>query len=233
MGGTLLGTHRLPILSSSTPSHPQPHLHTHLPHGTYLNPSSSPDTNGTVTSLALDGDYVVIGLANSNIKVYSARTGVLVRTLRGHESGVWGVCLVTRGGWLEGRRKGKGKRQKTEMVVEGGEQNLYLSETIGAEMRHALGLDEEDPEPGHERSEGHLSDSDRESDNESDGGCKKKDYKPGRPSFMSFSSIGWGQPNSIIVSGGCDKVLKVWDSKSGYAIPFHIFFFILSKLYLH
>jgi len=34
--------------------------------------------------------------------VFSTHTGVLARTLVGHESGVWGVCLVGKGGWREG-----------------------------------------------------------------------------------------------------------------------------------
>jgi F-box and WD-40 domain protein CDC4 len=36
-----------------------------------------------------------------------------------------------------------------------------------------------------------------------------------KPSNMCFSSQGWGQPNSLIVSGGCDKVVRVWDVQSG------------------
>jgi hypothetical protein len=35
-------------------------------------------------------------------QVFSTHTGVLARTLVGHESGVWGVCLVGKGGWREG-----------------------------------------------------------------------------------------------------------------------------------
>lgn len=34
-------------------------------------------------------------------------------------------------------------------------------------------------------------------------------------SDMCYSSTGWGQPNSIVVSGGCDKVIMVWDVKTG------------------
>ena len=37
----------------------------------------------------------------------------------------------------------------------------------------------------------------------------------GKPSNMCFASQGWGQPNSLIVSGGCDKVVRVWDVQSG------------------
>lgn len=156
------------------------------------------NANGTVTSLALDSDYVIIGLANSNIKVFSAKTGVLVRTLMGHESGVWGVCLISRGGWmdLESTKK-KGKRKTT----------AGMAGMLGQEMKRAIGLDTEDYPP--------VAD---DIENEEHPGLNNqpKIYDPGRPSFMSNSSIGWGQPNSIIVSGGCDKVLKVWDIKSGW-----------------
>ncbi|KIM39511.1 hypothetical protein M413DRAFT_447003 [Hebeloma cylindrosporum] len=69
----------------------------------------------TVTSFALDKSWLVVGLANSSIKVFSAHSGVLARTLVGHESGVWGVCLVGKGGWREG-----GEMVKEEFVEAGG-----------------------------------------------------------------------------------------------------------------
>lgn len=71
-GGHLLRSHRIPIIS--------------------------PADSGVITSLAIDSDWVVVGLANSKIHVFSAKTGVLARTLVGHESGVWAVCLVSKGG---------------------------------------------------------------------------------------------------------------------------------------
>ena len=58
-----------------------------------------------------------MGLANCRIHVFSAKTGVLSRTLTGHEQGVWAVNLVSRGGhWgggaMRSDRKGKGRRWK-------------------------------------------------------------------------------------------------------------------------
>lgn len=32
---------------------------------------------------------------------------------------------------------------------------------------------------------------------------------------VSSSSDGWGQPHALVVSGGCDKVVRVWDVNSG------------------
>jgi hypothetical protein len=118
-GGHLLRSHRLPALSNSSipdPTNLHQHLHNHQHHlpslsNPYLLPNPHPhpqptptpspvpaaDT-GVVTSLALDSDWVVVGLAGSRIHVFSARTGVLARTLVGHDAGVWGVCLVSRGG---------------------------------------------------------------------------------------------------------------------------------------
>ena len=111
----------------------------------------------------------MVGFADSKIKVFSARTGVLTRTLVGHESGVWGLCLVSSGGVkLVNTNKSKGKRRTT--------------------------TSEEDDVPGTGLDQGKY---------------------PDMPSNLCFASQGWGQPNSLIVSGGCDKVVRVWDVQSG------------------
>lgn len=37
------------------------------------------------------------------------------------------------------------------------------------------------------------------------------------------ASEGWGQPNAIVVSAGCDQVIKVWEVERGYvlsSVPF-------------
>ena len=33
--------------------------------------------------------------------------------------------------------------------------------------------------------------------------------------LANSTSVGFGQPNDLVVSGGCDKVVKVWDLRSG------------------
>ena len=50
---------------------------------------------------------------------------------------------------------------------------------------------------------------------EEDTGGVDQGKTPDKPSNMCYTSQGWGQPNSLIVSGGCDKVVRVWDVQSG------------------
>ncbi|CAD6934178.1 unnamed protein product, partial [Tilletia caries] len=49
----------------------------------------------TVTSLAVDRDWIVVGMASSKIHVFDARTGLYYATLRGHETGVWALAMVS------------------------------------------------------------------------------------------------------------------------------------------
>ncbi|KAI5995454.1 WD40-repeat-containing domain protein [Pisolithus albus] len=116
-GGTLLQSHRTSVVT--------------------------PD-GGVITSVAMDYDQVVVGLANSKIHVFNADSGVMARTLIGHELGVWAV-------------------------------HLRLSRTPSRNIST-------------------------------------------KPSDICCSSEGWGQPNPIVVSGGCDKRLRVWDVVSGRCI---------------
>ena len=111
-GGTPLRNHRLPIL--------QPDM-------------------GVVTSLAMDEDWIVAGLSDNKIHVFSRRTGVLSRTLVGCQGGVWAVWLVEKG---------------------------------------------TSPSP------------------------RKKNTNSG--------SAGWGQKTSLVVSGGCDKAVRVWNVETGW-----------------
>ncbi|KAG2075530.1 WD40 repeat-like protein [Suillus decipiens] len=102
-GGHILHTHRMPI--------------------------PTPDS-GVVTSVALDTEWVVVGLANSKIHLFSAITGVLSRTLTGHELGVWAVHLICRGGyWGRGEMDEDGYPDDADDPV------------VPAALKTALGID--------------------------------------------------------------------------------------------
>lgn len=65
-----------------------------------------------VTSIGFDDEWIVIGMATNEIHVFAAPTGEYVRTLSGHELGVWALALVSRGGERDPRdvREPKSKR---------------------------------------------------------------------------------------------------------------------------
>ncbi|KAH7890915.1 WD40 repeat-like protein [Phlebopus sp. FC_14] len=170
-GGKLLRAHRMPIVT--------------------------PD-GGVITSVALDSDRVIVGLANSKIHIFSTNTGVLCRTLTGHEMGVWAVHLVSRGGYWE---------EPVDVDTLGNElraTSMPLPDStpepniVPPKLRTALGLDmrRRVKRPT--------------STQISDGSARSSD--------SCCASEGWGQPNPIVVSGGCDKHLRVWDVVSGHCI---------------
>lgn len=155
------------------------------------------------TSMAIDAQWVVVGLANSRIHIFSARTGVLSRTLIGHDSGVWAVALISEGGQPVGRDPCMHPLEGDPLVA-----SHPQDEALPLALRTAVGLDKSTniskvrlrprsvPDPF------------------ADGG-KAERPRFGKPSYPGGASDGWGQPNALVVSGGCDKELRVWDVKTG------------------
>ncbi|KAG7087266.1 hypothetical protein E1B28_013245 [Marasmius oreades] len=240
-GGQLLRAHRTPASSSASP-------------------------DNVITSLALNNEWVIVGLANSRIHVFSGRTGVLARTLVGHESGVWAVCLIAANGseaqsefmvpdsddhappppprnhhsWdnlsgIEGTRNlamtlnPRGRRGRKQRLFiapfdeEEEQEHPQEVQYVPPAMRVALGLElDEFGEDGEDDDE--VSDEDVQTPVEEPSGTtftsriNGAHMDTGKPSEPSGCSEGWGQPNAIVVSGGCDKTLRVWDVLSGYCI---------------
>ena len=190
-GGRCLRAHRIPV----------------------LDPNS-----GVVTSVALDADWLVAGLANHRIHIFSTHTGSLVRTLVGHELGVWAVDLVSRGGALDPshpRHNSSGTPVSGGGVLEvvdgpallqhnrapPGAQVLDpqgLDHILSPSMRAALALDAQYPPIAH---------------------AYKQDDEINRSesarSDVAGATRGWGQPGALVVSGGCDKDVRVWDVRTG------------------
>lgn len=206
-GGKLLRTHRIPLVSTSqalvAPRNPADE------------PAAAP-ASAIPTSIALDDAWLVVGLANSRIHVFSAKTGVLSRTLVGHESGVWAVALV----------RGTQDDRAAPHVDDAADGDSACDDDDGPNddpssvqdppmpptLRRALGLDIGSP-GGDKRSRRRSA-----SDVFSHGKGKARTKAPppvDKPSDPTGSSDGWGQPNALVVSGGCDKELRVWDVKSG------------------
>lgn len=67
--------------------------------GRLLSTQMSAADNGVVTSLAFDGEWIVVAMETSQVHVFEGEEGGYVRTLEGHQqSGVWCLSLVSKGG---------------------------------------------------------------------------------------------------------------------------------------
>jgi F-box and WD-40 domain protein CDC4 len=196
-GGRCLRAHRIPV----------------------LDPNS-----GVVTSVALDADWLVAGLANHRIHVFSTHTGSLVRTLVGHELGVWAVDLVSRGGALDPSHSQSPHHNSSSTPVSGGgvaevvdgpallQHNRAppgaqvldpqgLDHLLSPSMRAALALDAQYPPIVHAY--------EREDD---------PSLSESARSDVAGATRGWGQPGALVVSGGCDKDVRVWDVRTGLTL---------------
>lgn len=179
-----------------------------------------PDS-GVVTSVALDADWLVAGLANHRIHIFSTHTGSLVRTLVGHELGVWAVDLVSRGGALDPAHPRPPPQNPGTSTTNGGSFPdvadgpallLHNRAPAGAQVLDPQGLDH--LLPPSMRAALAL---DAQYTPAAPTCAETND--PGRAesarSDVAGATRGWGQPGALVVSGGCDKDVRVWDVQTG------------------
>ena len=145
----------------------------------------------------MDNEWIAIGLANSRVHVFSVATGVLARTLSGHEAGVWSLWLVSRGG---ASGKGKAEEGTEEVSVD----STPSSSPGSDELPFQSVFDALNPE-----------DSSSSRPNSSTPVAEEQDPTE-EQSDPCNASRGWGQTNALVVSGSCDKMIRVWDIKSGW-----------------
>jgi F-box and WD-40 domain protein CDC4 len=67
-------------------------------HGGHIQCTRVGNDSGVVTSLALDGELMVVGMTSHKIHIFRAKTGEFVKSLVGHEAGVWCLILISPGG---------------------------------------------------------------------------------------------------------------------------------------
>ncbi|GAA5849802.1 hypothetical protein JCM8547_000567 [Rhodosporidiobolus lusitaniae] len=299
-----------PLPSHSRPPQPQPfsykrHFKTayltqdawlHGP-GRLLSTQMSAD-DGVVTSLGFDDEWIVVGMATSKVHVFEAELGTYVRTLEGHELGVWCLTLVSKGGgprggvageaagWEgDGGVKGKGRAtferpEASPMGTTFSQPGLSFSSSStlnvpgltgtggtnffrdGATTPLAASFHSSPSSPSHGRPSGSNPSSSSSSSAPLDSRHPRR-----RRSFPSSSSTspppsssrpssfypssssasqqqgeeggglgigaggptgdaaqqagvcgtarGWGQEGAVVVSGGCDRDVRVWDVETG------------------
>jgi F-box and WD-40 domain protein CDC4 len=165
----------------------------------------------------------VVGLANSSIQTFDVRTGKRTKSLKGHTSGVWAVCLVEPGGeWAGGP---EGDEDHDDWVLH--------SQSYADDTEDCVPSSPDSFEPGQFGEESRDMNSHPPPVSQMPPTPPRKprqspwysSYELGtlddpvemeeKPSDMAFASDGWGQSNTIVVSGGCDKDVRVWELPSG------------------
>ncbi|KAJ9092629.1 hypothetical protein QFC19_008667 [Naganishia cerealis] len=199
--------------------------------GKLLSSHTSHD-DGVVTSLAVDGEFIVIGMANSKIHVFSARDGTFVKTLVGHELGVWCLTLVSPTPPTSTRQDGRvatgearAARQAGEDgeayvdvddVMEMGDPGFFSSRSASSAgpsqwKKRRMRDDRQIPTHG-SSSGGGISYMDQD---EGDVPAPSSKARRMQQSDVCGAAKGWGQRDPIVISGGCDRDVKVWNVTTG------------------
>lgn len=206
--------------------------------GRLLSTHSSVD-EGTVTTLVMDDKYIAIGMATNKIHIFEAGRGMFLRTLSGHELGVWTLFLVSAG------RPAPQSRQDDDHgsdYMEGYEEEDFQKsrKRARAETRRASFDEGSLRGQGQSRNGGdHSRQSQRPlnrmtrdvplGSTDPEGpfgprypGCEHdgRRFKTGE----AKAAYGWGQKSTYMVSGGCDRDIRVWDVETGecvHVLPGH------------
>jgi len=184
----------------------------------------------------MNTDYIVIGMANTKIHLFEAERGKFIRTFAGHELGVWALYLVSNGppptdgiyndeigmdgelnfnmGSYDNDPDSSG-RAKARKRSRGDTRRASLGESSyrgGLPSHHANGSSSQSTQSGLRTQPGSYD--------------PNGPFGPRYPGVEIYGSRwqtsdpanaahGWGQKQQFIVSGGCDRDVKVWDLETG------------------
>lgn len=180
--------------------------------GRLLSTQMSAADNGVVTSLAFDGEWIVVAMETSQVHVFKGDEGGYVRTLEGHQqSGVWCLSLVSKGGGggalddERGRPDSSSPGRKSPPPTNDDEFATSWNDPAdfdGSRAREGwlggggggggMGIGAGGPTAGESPTA----------------------YQQQQGSACS-TARGWGQDGAVLVSGGCDRTVRVWDVSTG------------------
>lgn len=176
--------------------------------------SHTSSDDGVVTSLAVDDDYIVIGMANSKIHIFNAHNGTFLRTLTGHELGVWCLTLVSAakdGGEVAEESEGSRMSYESESTTGGPSKGKKRRVTSWTDTRSPSGPSQHRPFSGFNFDDGEATYGSMMDDSD----VPPPRARRMRQSDVCGAALGWGQKDAIIISGGCDRDVKVWNVTTG------------------
>ena len=155
----------------------------------------------------------MIGMANSKVHIFDAKNGAFTRSLVGHDLGVWALVLVHPSSRLppapiyeeesfsrlpkapgayrddgQSRRASFNGPAPEQFVPTQGSNSAYISRP-----NTALGFGTRQGIPGK----------------------AARTARRMKQSDICGSARGWGNERHLVVSGGCDREVKVWDADNG------------------
>ena len=180
-------------------------------HGGRLLANSTTGDNSVVTTLSFDESFIVIGMAKAKINIYDSNTGQFRRSLKGHDLGVWASVLVSP---VPRARDGASDL----MPVDGAPRFKRLQTSTSSRSSQTSGTRRASSFNGVTQSAGPSSSQSYQSffGATSPGGFGSSHEGRSSGNDPCNSARGWiGLNRPIVVSGGCDREVKVWDATTG------------------
>lgn len=203
--------------------------------------------DSVVTTLSFDETWIVVGMANSKIHVFSAFNGGWKRSLEGraaHTQGVWAMVLVsppprtatatqtaTANQMQMQEQDMKRMRGTRGMGWYGAQASASTSTSTSPNGWFGINPPSSYPHPQTQTQTQTQSETqenetpyqhgrENQSRGQDQGGNENEDEDENEGSNLCGSVRGWqGLKTSLVVSGGCDKQVKVWDVETGYVSP--------------
>lgn len=182
--------------------------------------------DSVVTTLSFDESWIVVGMANSKIHLFSAVNGAWKKSLEGrggHTQGVWAMVLVSPpmanhiGG--QERMRGRGMAGYGAQASTAPSASASASASTSTSPNGWFGFNLLFSHPHHETPTQAQAYTQDERENQS-GKSQEEDENETEGGNLCGSVRGWqGLKTSLVVSGGCDKQVKVWDVETGYVFP--------------
>ncbi|TIB37955.1 hypothetical protein E3P86_01957 [Wallemia ichthyophaga] len=194
--------------------------------GRLISSHVSPE-DAVVTSLVMDDNFIIIGMSNSNIHIFDATTGRWKCALQGHIQGVWCLVLVSNIPHLSSSNYPPSPHSSSTQNTPKQEFGLGFDFDF---IRPPLSNHNSFPSTSFNQ----LNDDQYQRSNSTDfNNPSSSSSKQRRKHFSKIfrgnnfandgKSIcgavkGWGQNGTIVVSGSCDRHVRVWDAESGLCL---------------